>query len=185
MTKLLLCAAAAAITGFLSAAGAQAQNAPVELVEILKSENWSVYRSIVGHPECGVISLPSESVNRREGKIVDVRRGDILLSVTILPTGRYRQLLSFQAGYPFKRGSKVTLRIGSREFTLDPGTEGDLREWAWPAPGNDKEIIDAMKKGRDAVISAVSTRDTRTTDTFSLIGVTAALVAAEECAGQL
>ena len=183
--KLILCAAAAAISGLLSAAGALAQDAPVELVEILKSENWSVYRSIVGDPECGVISLPSESVNRRDGEIVDVRRGTILLSVTVLPSGRYRQLLSFQAGYPFKRGSKVTLRIGSREFTLDPGTEGTAREWAWPAPGNDSAIIGAMKKGRNAVISAVSTRDTRTTDTFSLIGVTAALVAAEECAGQL
>ena len=183
--KLYLCAAAVAIAGFLSTAGAQAQNASVELVEILKSESWSVYRSIVGEPECGVISLPSESVNRRGGKIVDVRRGTILLSVTILPTGRYRQLLSFQAGYPFKRGSNVTLRIGTREFNLEPGTEGAGREWAWPAEGKDKEIIDAMKKGRDAVITAVSTRDTRTADTFSLIGVTAALKAAEECAGQL
>ncbi|BBU53929.1 hypothetical protein KU6B_01940 [Mameliella alba] len=65
--------------------------------------------------------------------------------------------------------------IGDSEFELY--TEG---EWAWPAtPQDDTRIITAMKRGADAVVSAISSRGTATKDTFSLLGFTAAFEDAE------
>ncbi len=180
MTRKLLWAAALAWFGTLPAAHAQA-----ELIEISKSRDWTVYKSVSGEQECGVISKPRKTVNTREGRIVEVIRGDILLAVTILPKGRHRQLVSFQGGYPFKKDSTVELEIGSRRFVLTPGTSSDNSEWAWPEEGKDGDVIEALKKGRDAVVTGISRRDTKTEDTFSLMGLTDALTLAENCAAQI
>ncbi len=165
-------------------ASAYAQN---HLVLIGESKDWSIYTTPPNatDAECGAISKPSRTANTRDGKIVNVRRGDIYLAVTVLPSGRYTHLVSFQAGYTIDESRQVTLKIGSRSFFLRPGTEGEAQGWAWPDVGEDDGVIDAMKKGRDAVIVAYSSRGTRTEDTFSLIGLTAALTRADECAAAL
>ena len=78
--------------------------------------------------------------------------------------------VTFTGGYPFAEGSTVNLNISGNEFELF--TEG---EWAWPASADeDKQIITAMKRGTDAVLTARSSRGTQTKDTFSLLGFTAA-----------
>ena len=52
-------------------------------------------------------------------------------------------------------------------------TEG---EWAWARSNDDDtRIISAMKKGARAVLTARSSRGTKTQDTVSLIGFTAAV----------
>ena len=45
---------------------------------------------------------------------------------------------------------------------------------------DDVEIIKAMKKGAKAILTAKSSRGTKTQDTFSLLGFTAALEDAEK-----
>ncbi|MCY3878122.1 MAG: hypothetical protein OXF74_02955 [Rhodobacteraceae bacterium] len=180
ITKFITGAFLAALIG--SASVAQDK---VEIIEVSKSRNWTVYKSIVGVAECGVIAKPTSTVNTRDGKRAEVARGDILLAITVLPNARYRQLVSFQGGYPFKKGSVVTMTIGGRVFELDPGTERQSEEWAWPHPGQDDEVVEAMKQGRDAVVTGFSWRDTKTEDTFSLLGLTAALALAESCTQQL
>ncbi len=164
---------------------AQTDRDEVDIVEISKSGDWTIYRTIRGDPECGVISRPERTVNTKDGQIVDVRRGEILLAVTVLPSGRYRQLVSFQGGYPFASDSVVKMTIGSRSFVLFPGTDGPGREWAWPEENGDQELIEALKSGRDAVITGTSSRGTTTKDTFSLLGITSGLAAAESCAANL
>jgi hypothetical protein len=57
-------------------------------------------------------------------------------------------------------------------------TEG---EWAWPASAaDDAQVLAAMKRGADAVLTARSGRGTVTKDTFSLLGYTAAVEEAEK-----
>lgn len=71
----------------------------------------------------------------------------------------------------------MNLNIGGTEFEL--GTEG---EWAWPQDASaDQQIVAALKRGADAVLTARSSRGTQTQDTFSLFGFTAAL---DEAAGR-
>ncbi len=150
------------------------------IVGVGQVKDWTVYQSKSGDLECGIIARPKESINTKDGKLAHVVRGDILLAVTIdpkLPNPRY--LVSFQSGYPFKQASTVTMRVDNQTFTLEIGKTDADGEWAWP-PANDEIIVDAMKKGMSAVLTAVSRRNTDTKDTFSLLGVTDALSIAEE-----
>ena len=136
--------------------------------------DWSVF--VESDPkECWGVSSPKETVNSKDGRVVAVNRGDILMFVTYRPGGEAGEV-SFTGGYPFAGGSTVSLDISGTTFELF--TDG---EWAWSASGgDDAKIITAMKRGADAVMTARSSRGTQTKDTFSLLGFTAALEEAEK-----
>lgn len=136
--------------------------------------DWSVF--VEQDPaECWSVSAPKESVNTRDGRVVAVRRGDILLFVTYRPSDQVNGEVSFTGGYPFAQGSTVTLEVGDTTFELF--TDG---EWAWPATASDDaKITTTMKRGTNATLTARSSRGTITRDTFSLLGFTAAIDEAE------
>lgn len=139
---------------------------------------WSVF--VDGTPrECWAVSAPTETVNTRDGRAVSVRRGDILLFATYRQGQTTTPEISFTGGYPFANDSTVSIAIGDTTFQLF--TDG---EWAWAAsPEEDARILDAMRRGRDATLTARSSRGTQTRDTFSLFGISAATEeAARRCA---
>jgi len=141
--------------------------------------DWSVF--VEDNPkECWGVSSPKETVNTKDGRVVAVRRGDILLFVFYRPSAEVKGQVTFTGGYPFKPGSTVNLDISGTQFELF--SEG---EWAWPAStADDAKIITAMKRGAQAVVTGVSGKGTTTKDTFSLLGFTAALEDAEKrCTG--
>ena len=131
--------------------------------------DWSVF--VENNPkECWAVSSPKETVNTRNGKIVSIRRGQILLFTFFRPASGISGQVSFTAGYPFGLSRPVTLSVGSQTFELS--VDG---EWAWPlSKSDDKKIIAALKRGRSATLVASSSRGTLTKDTFSLSGYTAA-----------
>lgn len=137
--------------------------------------DWSVF--VEDDPtECWSVSAPKETVNTRGGRVVSVRRSDILLFVFYRPNAEVKGQVTFTGGYPFAAGSTVNLEIDGSEFALI--TEG---EWAWPATeGEDLKVVAAMKRGTEAVLTARSERGTQTKDTFSLLGFTAAIEDAEK-----
>ena len=147
--------------------------------QVAQRTDWSVF--VEEDPkECWSVSSPKETVNSRDGRVVAVRRGDILLFVTYRPGTNVTGELSFTGGYPFVSGSNVTLEIGGATFQLF--TEG---EWAWPGSAEeDSKIVAAMKRGAQAVLTGRSARGTVTKDSFSLLGFTAAEdEAAKRCTG--
>ena len=137
--------------------------------------DWSVF--VESDPtQCWIVSSPTETVNTKDGRVVAVNRGDILMFVSYWPGAGKLGEVSFTGGYPFGEGSTVTLEIGSSKFDLF--TTG---ETAWAASSDDdNRIITAMKRGADAIATGVSTRGTNTRDKFSLRGFTAALEDAEK-----
>ncbi len=137
--------------------------------------DWSVF--VESDPkECWGVSSPKETINSKDGRVVAVNRGDILMFVTYRPGAGSAGEVSFTGGYPFAGGSTVSLEISGSNFELF--TNG---EWAWSAsPGEDAKIITAMKRGADAIVTGRSSRGTQTKDTFSLLGFTAALEEAEK-----
>ena len=156
----------------LSAAAAGAQDSSTARVDAMT--DWSVFEEETPR-ECWAVTTYKESVNTKDGRVVAVTRGEILLMVFFRPEAGVSGQIAFTGGYPFADGSTVNVVIGDSEFELY--TEG---EWAWPAtPQDDTKIITAMKRGADAVVSAVSSRGTTTKDTFSLLGFTAAVEEAE------
>ncbi len=138
---------------------------------------WSVFVE-TDPKECWAVSTPSETVNTKNGRPVAVNRGTILMMVSYRPDQNVAGEVYFTGGYPFADGSSVALTISGSSFQLF--TQG---EDSWPAtPEDDARIITAMKRGADAVLVAQSSRGTRTEDTFSLLGFTAAVEeAASRC----
>lgn len=146
---------------------------------VAANTDWSVF--VEDNPnECWGVSAPKETVNSRDGNVVEVRRGDILLFVFYRPGASVQGQVAFTGGYPFASGSTASLDIGGTTYELF--TEG---EWAWPAtPQDDATIVAAMKRGSGAAVTARSGRGTVTKDSFSLLGFTAAVEeAARRCAG--
>lgn len=167
----------AALMAGLIAGGAFAQSQSSN--RVAAKTDWSVF--VEDNPtECWGVSTPKETVNSRDGRVVAVNRGQILLMVFYRPSAGAKGQVAFTGGYPFASGSTVSLDISGSKFELF--TEG---EWAWPATtSDDNKIITAMKRGADAKLTGRSGRGTRTEDTFSLLGFTAAVEdAAKRCGG--
>lgn len=135
--------------------------------------DWTVF-SATNPKECWAVSPPKKTVNTRDGKPVEVQRGDIRLYVAYRPGAAGE--VSFSGGYPFASGSTVDLAVGGQTFKLF--TEG---ESAWTgSPADDEKVIGALRAGSDAVLTGRSGRGTTTVDTFSLTGITAATNRARE-----
>lgn len=165
----------AAILAIVIAGQATAQQESTNRVAVETA--WSVF--VEDNPkECWSVSSPKETVNTRDGRVVAVRRGDILLFISYRPQSNVNGEVSFTGGYPFAPDSTVAMEIGGQTYELF--TEG---EWAWPASDEeDAAIVAAMKRGAEAVLTARSARGTQTKDTFSLFGFTAAMdEAASRC----
>jgi len=155
-----------------AATGAVAQEESTN--QVAAKTAWSVFED-QNPKECWAVSSPTETVNTRDGRVVAVRRGDILLMTFFRPGSGVAGQVAFTGGYPFAGGSTVNLNIGGTQFELF--SEG---EWAWPASAaDDAKIVSALKRGADAVLTARSSRGTQTKDTFSLMGFTAAVEEAE------
>lgn len=139
---------------------------------------WSVF--VEEDPkECWVVSAPQSWTASRGGQNVtsSVTRGEIGMFVTFRPGSGVAGEVSFTGGYPFREGSTVTVEVRDTSYTLF--VDG---EWAWPAPADDGKLLTDMKAGVDAVVTGISSRGTTTRDTFSLIGITAAVdEAASRC----
>ena len=175
--KLVRAIAGLCVATLASAAIAQDQEESSN--RVAAKTDWSVF--VEDSPkECWGVSAPKESVNTRDGRVVAVRRGDILLMVFYRPEAGVAGQVTFTGGYPFAGGSTVTLNISGTEFEMF--TEG---EWAWANKADDDaKIVAAMKRGSEAVLTARSSRGTKTQDTFSLLGFTAAIEDAEKrCSG--
>jgi hypothetical protein len=145
---------------------------------VAENRDWGVHEA-ADPKECWAVTTFKESVNTRNGAVVAVRRTQTLLMVFVRPSVSSNAMVGFTGGYPFKSGSTVELTVDDETFNLF--TEG---EWAWPeSEAEDAKIIAAMKRGTKAVAVGVSGRGTRTEDTFSLFGVTAAIdEATKRCA---
>jgi hypothetical protein len=159
----LICALAGAIT----ALPAHSQ----DVTALGRHGDWIAYiYQENGQPVCYMTSAPTKS----EGNYS--RRGDVQILVTHRPDREAFDVISVVAGYEYKRDADATLAIRGDRFDLF--TNGD-RAWARDAK-TDKAMTQAMIKGKAAVVSGTSSRDTLTTDTFSLIGFTAAHKAISE-----
>jgi Invasion associated locus B (IalB) protein len=91
--------------------------------------------------------------------------------VTHRPGERITNVVSFVEGYPLKEGSEVSLDIAGAKFDLF--AKGDS---AWArTPELDKSIVEAMTKGKQAVVKGTPQKGPTTTDTYSLAGFTQAL----------
>lgn len=133
-----------------------------------RHNDWSAYRyEENGEPVCFVVSKPERAQLSRSGR----DRGDIYFLVTNWTGQGKKGEPSVVIGYPFKDSSTVDVSVGNKSFTMQTSGDG-----AWLADERDEqELIRAMKAGSRMVVRGTSVSGTQSTDTYSLIGVTAAL----------
>ena len=98
------------------------------------------------------------------------RRGEIFAFVTHRPGENETNKVSFETGYTFKEKSEVNVTIDGEAYTLY--TDGST---AWSHDGkDDSRMVKAMRAGETMVMEGMSSRGTKTRDTYSLSGFTAA-----------
>lgn len=117
-----------------------------------------------GHKQCYMISTPTASSPK------GANRGSIYLTITHVPNLKRKNEVNTVIGYPFKLNSEATVVVGKRRFQMFTSGDG-----AWlSTPNQDTQVVNVMKKGSSVVIRGTSKRGTRTADTYSLMGFTAA-----------
>lgn len=128
-----------------------------------------------GHKVCYMSSQPKKK------DPANAKRGDIYVLVTHRPAEKSFDVVSFIAGYPFKKDVEATVDVGAKNFKLF--TDGETA-WARDAD-TDKAVVAAMKdtKGKPMVMKGTSGRGTKTTDTYSLDGVAEAYNAINQACG--
>lgn len=142
---------------------ANATSAPTTLGEY---NDWIAYSYKDANGQvCYMASTPKKD----EGKYT--KRGDIYVVITHRPKEKSYGVVNFVAGYDYKPGAPVTVKIGKK--TIDKlFTDGDK---AWAISDDvDKDLVETMKKGERMIVTGSSSRGTETKDTYSLSGFTAA-----------
>ncbi len=110
---------------------------------------------------CYIGSLPISS-DIPEGKI----RGDVYILVYRINKNP-DAIVQINSGYPYKNEEPVNIRIDKKNYEFYADDDS-----AWT--NNDNEVIYAMKKGIKLTVFGMSSRGTKTTDTYTLNGFTTA-----------
>lgn len=117
----------------------------------------------------GIVCYMASSPKKDEGKYT--QRGDIYTIVTHRPKEKTFNVVNFVAGYDFKQGSKITVKIGNT--TIDKFFTDQDKAWTL-SEKIDTQVVEAMKKGDRMIVEGTSSRGTKTKDTYSLRGFMAA-----------
>ena len=110
---------------------------------------------------CYIGSSPEEE-DIPEGK----QRGDAYILVYRINKNP-ESIIQINAGYPYKKDEKVLVKIDKKDYDFFSDEDS-----AWT--NDDDSVIYAMKKGIKLIVTGVSTRGTKTVDTYTLTGFTAA-----------
>lgn len=101
------------------------------------------------------------------------------LTVTHRPEENVFNVVSFDEGYLLREGSDTTLAVDGTKFDLF--TKGDT---AWSRTADlDKTIVEAMAKGKQAVVRGIPEKGPPTTQTYSLAGFTQTLALIDKACG--
>ena len=117
----------------------------------------------------GLVCYMASTPKKDEGKYA--KRGEIYASITHRPKEKSFDVVNFVAGYTYKSGAKIEIKIGNKTFT-NLFTDKD-QAWALNDVA-DKELVAAMKQGERMIVHGMSGKGTPTKDTYSLKGFTSA-----------
>ncbi|MBB4104011.1 invasion associated locus B family protein [Allorhizobium borbori] len=120
---------------------------------------------------CYVLAVPTEK------QPASVDHGDVFFIVSQRPGQNISYEPQVMVGYPLQANSKVTVTIDNKAFTLFTKEKSAWVENAAEEPA----LIAAMKGGKNLSVQATSGRGTKTSYTYSLSGISAALDQIKTC----
>ncbi|WP_375207462.1 invasion associated locus B family protein [Hyphococcus sp.] len=165
---LVLAAFSALATGF-STGGAMAQQPEAKATY----RDWSVFvRETDGDKICFAATEASDKSPK------SVNHGDVFFLIATWQSGAAKDQPSLMTGYALNAKPEPTLRIGSDKWEMYSSENEAFIETS----SEEQRLINAMRRGADMRVSAVSQRGTATSYVISLRGVSAALDrVAQEC----
>lgn len=168
LIRAIITAAATAAIAAIPAAHAKSKPKGPVPVEAGMYGKWTAYHYKTKRgPVCYMVSKPvKQSASRK-----NIKRDPAFFLVTHRPGEKVRGEVNTIIGYTFKKDSTVRLKIDGKSFTLFTTGDGAWSE----GPAVDRKIVAAMKAGKTMTVTGTSARGTRTTDTYDLSGVSAAL----------
>ncbi|MGL5168924.1 MAG: invasion associated locus B family protein [Afipia sp.] len=156
-----------------AAAPAVAGNAEPSLVG--QFGTWGAYTATPnGKKVCFALAKPASSKTNPPNRPRDASYAFI----SSRPGEKVSNEVSIMIGYTLKPGSEGSVEVGGSRYAMY--TQGDGL-WIKNAAEEDR-LVEALRKGADAVVKGVSAKGTETTDTFPLKGLAQALdKLAQEC----
>ncbi|MGI9491151.1 MAG: invasion associated locus B family protein [Geminicoccaceae bacterium] len=138
--------------------------------------DWNVWEVTEdGQKICFIVSEPKKQAGNY------TRRGKPAVLVARRPVPTVTDEVSVQPGYNYLQGSNVKVSVGDKVFTLF--TRGGPHAWT-KNDDEDRALIKAMREGDSMIIEGESSKNTTSTDTYSLLGFTKAYNAmATACSG--
>jgi hypothetical protein len=128
----------------------------------LEKGKWNLVKDV---DWCYIGSLPVDTDLPKTKK-----RGDNYIIVYKI-IGSDENIVQVEAGYNYNLDKKISVKVDNTIFKFYSTKESSETAWT----DDDKKIIYAMKKGLDLILSGESTRGTKTNDTYTLKGFTAAI----------
>jgi len=117
--------------------------------------------------------------HRKKSEPAKFKRKPRSATVTHRPEENVANVVSFDEGYPLKEGSDASLGVDGTNFDLF--TKGGS---AWSRTSDlDKAIVEAMAKGKQAVVKGTPQKGPPTTDTYSLAGFAQTLALIDKACG--
>lgn len=171
LLRTMIAALAVSACAYVPPATAQTEQA----VLLGQFGDWGAYKASPDSKSvCFALSKPTSAETDPPGR----NRDPAYVFVSTRPAEKVKDEVSVIVGYPQKAGVEAEATIdGSSKYTLYTQDDG---AWVKNA-AEEPQMVEAMRKGTSLVITSESTRGTKTTDTYSLRGVSDALdkVAAE------
>ena len=137
--------------------------------------DWGAYTATpAGRKLCFALAKPASSTTNPPNR----PRDPAFFFVSTRPAEKVKDEVSIIIGYAFKPNSDATVDVAGANFGLYTQNDG-----AWiKNAAEEAKMVDALRRGSDAVVKGVSGRGTQTTDTFSMKGLGQALDrVAQEC----
>ena len=135
-----------------------------------KHKNW---QSFTAETDGGKICFAQTVPTKRAPTAV--KRGKSKLFVTFRPSENINDEISLTSGHEYK-ASTVTARSGKRSYSFT-----SKKNFAWIIDDREeKKFIQLMKKATDVVVKARTSKNTETTDYYSMMGFTKAYNSAKK-----
>jgi len=143
------------------------------------SKSWTAYQAAAPDGKvCYALSTPTTVLPAKSS------RDPIYVIISVWTGRKVKDELQIVPGYLYKEGEPVYAQVGRSKvefFARNDSRAGS----AWVKDTNDEEaLVRAMRGGSTLTVSGVSSKGTKTTDTYSLSGIGTALTRAHEACGK-
>ncbi len=152
-------------------AAAQSKDPTAQATLLGQFGDWGAYTATPGGRKiCFALSKPTSMTENPPNRRSSAHQ--VYMFVSSRPTDKVRDEVSLLVtNYQLKSGSDANVKVGDAAFVMYTQNDG-----AWVKSSTDEaKLVDAMRKGSEMEIKAVTSRGTETIDLFSLKGIAQAL----------